>query len=307
MTDQPEWASEINQAGDSASASLPARYGRRALMLGAAATGAGVAASLVGGGLAEAAPDRAGPVLLGVSNTTSGTTIVTSHGGSGIAGQAAGVKEAGVKGYDTSSTREGYGVYGHSVNGIAVNAISQHNSAVVGNARTVGAAGVAGLDFSGRRSPSGVPTSGVYGQSNVNVGVTGVSFGGTGVTGFSKTPGHSGLEGNNAATKPGGFGVTAICDHGTAVFATSTHGMGLHVAGKAKFKFSGVVFFAPGQKSRTIPHPGLSTSDFVLATPQVGESGVYVEEAQAGTGSFTITLSKSPTKEMQIAWFALVA
>lgn len=307
MTDQPDRAKEINQPGDTASTSLPARYGRRALMLGAAATGAGVAASLVGGGLAEAAPDRAGPVLLGQSNVTSGTTIVTSHGGSGLAGQAAGEREAGVKGYDTSSTRKGYGVYGHSVNGIAVNAISQHNSAVVGNARTVGAAGVAGLDFSGRRSPSGVPTSGVYGQSNVNVGVTGASFGGTGVAGHSKTPGYSGLEGVNAATKPGGFGVTAVCEHGTAVFATSAHGLGLHVDGKAKFKFSGIVFFAPGQKSRTIPHPGLSKSNFVLATPQVGESGVYVEEAQAGTGSFTVTLSKSPTKELQIAWFALDA
>src|SRR5215469_7636624 len=103
MTDQPEWASEINQAGDNASASLPARYGRRALMLGAAATGAGVAASLVGGGLADAAPGGSAPVLLGKSNTTGGTTSVASRSGTGLAGHAAASNQAGVSGVSTGT------------------------------------------------------------------------------------------------------------------------------------------------------------------------------------------------------------
>lgn len=305
MTDQPERPSETDQAGDGTPRSLPARYGRRALMLGAAATGAGVAANLVSGGLAEAAPDTSSPVLLGKSNTTGGTTIVTSRSGTGLSGHAAAATQAGVKGFDTSSGKKGFGVYGQSVNGVGVNGISKHNNGVVGNTSAIGFSGVAGIDNTFTVQPPGIPTQGVYGQSNVNNGVTGVSFGGKGVAGHARTAGFSGVEGVDAATRPGGFGVTGVSAHGTALFGTTTDGLGLHVDGKAKFKYSGVVIISAGQKTKTVTVSGLTSFDFVLATLQVPDSGVYIEAAQPGSGSFTITLSKGPTKEVRVAWMAL--
>src|SRR5215472_13355819 len=152
MTDQPERASEIDQSGDRAPGSLPARYGRRALMLGAAATGAGVAASLVGSGLAEAAPDASPPVLLGKTNTTSGTTIVASGSGTGLFGHAHTAGQAGVKGFDTSSGKKGFGVYGQSVNGVGVNGISKNNNGVAGNTSAIGFSGVSQASTAHSRS-----------------------------------------------------------------------------------------------------------------------------------------------------------
>jgi hypothetical protein len=303
MTDRPERANDIDQAGGAAPGSLAARYGRRALMLGAAAAGAGVAASLVGGGLAEAAPDS-GSVQLGKTNTTGPTTRVVSRSGTGVSGHAATAGQAGIAGYDLSKTKKGFGVYGQSENGVAVNGISKNNNGVVGNTSAIGFAGVAGIDFTEKHTPQGVPTQGVYGQSNFNAGVTGVSFGGTGIAGNSRTPGYSGVEGVNTASH-GGFGVTAVSNHGTALFGNSTHGLGLHVNGKVKFSSSGVVFIDKGQKSKTISVSGMTTSMFVLATPQAAESGVYVLAAQPGSGSLTITLSQGGSADVPVAWFAL--
>lgn len=307
MTDRPEWANEIDQAGDKAPETLLSRYGRRAMMLGAAATGAGVAASLVGGGMAEAAPDSSPPVLLGKSNTTGATTRVISRTGTGLSGHAASASQSGVAGYDTSRTRKGFGVYGQSVNGVGVNGISKTNNGVAGNASAVGFSGVAGIDNTFTRGTPELPTQGVYGQSNVNNGVTGVSFGGTGIAGHCKTPGFAGVEAVDAATKSGAYGLKAVSAHGTALFGTTTNGLGLHVDGKAKFRYSGVVFISPGQKTKTVSAPGLTSSDLVLATLQVAENGVYIEAAVPGSGSFTVTLSKAPSNELHFGWFAIAS
>lgn len=299
MGDRPERAIEMDQANDRTPGSLPARYGRRAVMLGAAATGAGVAASLVGGGLAEAAPDVSLPVLLGKSNTTGGTTVVTSRSHTGLSGHAAVNNQAGVSGFNTGRGVNSFGVFGHSVHGTAVNGISQHGNGVVGNASTVGFSGVAGIDFSKTKGAQGV-----YGQSNVGDAVLGVSFGGTGVVGHSRTPGHSGVFGQDAASH-GGTGVTGQSDHGTAVFATSAHGVALHVDGKARFKNSGLAFVPPGQKTKMVSVPGMSASSLVLATIQHPENGVFIEAAQPAAGSFTITLSKNASSSLPVAWFVL--
>lgn len=293
MTDQPERASEIDQSGDRAPGSLPARYGRRALMLGAAATGAGVAASLVGSGLAEAAPDPSPPVLLGKTNTTSGTTIVASGSGTGLSGHAHTAGQAGVKGFDTSSGKKGFGVYGQSVNGVGVNGISKNNNGVAGNTSAIGFSGVAGIDSTFKVQPPGIPTQGVYGQSNVNNGVTGVSFGGKGVAGHARTPGFSGVEGVDAATSPGGFGVTGVSAHGTALYGTTTDGLGLHVNGQAKFKYSGLVFISPGQKTKTVSVSGLTSSNLVLLPDGPGSQA---KPAYPVSASIIATLSCRPRR-----------
>src|SRR5580658_331566 len=72
-------------AAQAAGPTAGARYGRRALMFGAAAAGAGVAASVVGGGVAQAAPD-ASAVQLGKANSTGPTTSISSSAGTGLEG-----------------------------------------------------------------------------------------------------------------------------------------------------------------------------------------------------------------------------
>jgi hypothetical protein len=310
MTDRPERASEFDQAGDQTPGSFAARYGRRALMLGAAATGAGVAASLVGGGLAEAAPDGSPPVLLGKSNTTSGATVVTSRSHTGIAGHAQTNNQAGATGLNTARGANSFGVFGHSVHGTGVNGISQHGNGIVGNASTVGFSGVAGIDSCLTKGAQGV-----YGQSTRGDGVLGVSFNGTGVTGTCRVVGTSGVFGLDQTPKAGSHGVIGQSPHGDGVFgnspngvgvhAESTHGIALKVQGKTKFSTSGVVSVASGQRTMTVSVPGLTTSDLVLATIQRPEGGVFIEAAQPGADAFTITLSKNPSSPMPIAWLVL--
>jgi hypothetical protein len=82
-------------------------YGRRALMLGAAAAGAGAAISLVAGAEPAAAADGSA-VLLGESNTASATTTTTTKTGDGLKGQTSTEGGSGVYGNDTSKGG-GYG------------------------------------------------------------------------------------------------------------------------------------------------------------------------------------------------------
>lgn len=79
------------------------RYGRRALMLGAAAAGAGAAAGLAAPDPAEASNGQ--PVLLGKSNKATATTSITNKLGNAIAG--ASTNAIGVRGSSVNAT----GVY----------------------------------------------------------------------------------------------------------------------------------------------------------------------------------------------------
>lgn len=299
MSDRPERANNIDQRGVKTPETLPARYGRRAVMLGAATAGAGVAANLVGGGVGEAATDVSLPVLLGKSNTTSGTTTVTSRLHTGLSGHAQVNNQAGVAGFNTGAGINSFGVLGHSVHGTGVNGVSQHSNGIVGNAATVGFSGVAGIDFCKTKGAQGV-----YGQSNLGDAVLGVSFGGTGVVGHSRTPGQSGVFGQDAAPH-GGNGVSAQSHNGTALFATSVKGVALHVDGRARFKNSGVAAVSAGQRTKTVSVPGMTASSLVLATIQDPQNGVFIEGAKPAAGSFTITLSKNAASSLPVAWFVL--
>ena len=151
------------------------RFGRRAVLLGAAATGAGVAASLAGSGVADAA-GKSGPVLLGKSNSAGATTEVTTRSGSGLVGQTHATGQSGVVGIDVSTAAGGRGVYGHSIHGAGVMGISKNSSGVSGLASTVGESGVAGVDQT--------PTTGghgVFGQSEHGNGVYATSLRGIGL------------------------------------------------------------------------------------------------------------------------------
>jgi hypothetical protein len=244
------------------------RFGRRLLMLGAAATGAGVAASLTSGAAADAAPDgsTAGStaVKLGQYNTAHATTQVTTRSGSGLVGQTFAAGQSGVVGFDTSTASDAHGVYGRSIHGFGVLGISEHSSGVVGQTSTAGAAGVSGIDL----API-VGARGLFGQSHV------------------------------------GDALYATSANGNAVHAWSSNGNALLVEGRAKFGYSGVANVPSGQQSVTVSRQGVTPSDIVLATIQKPQHGIYVEGAEAGTNSFTITLSGKPSGSLPIGWIIL--
>ena len=154
---------------------------------------------------------------------------------------------------------------------------------------TAGHSGVAGLDFCKTKGAHGL-----YGQSNLGFGVFGISFGGSGVVGQSNTSGQSAVAGFDRA--PSG---------GTAVLAQSQHGTALRVEGTAKFGTSGVNSVPSGQRTLTVKASGITATSKVLATIQKPQSGVFIEGAEPGNGSFTITLSKNASSALPVAWFVL--
>lgn len=264
MSDQQEEHRATDPATDEGQVAPPGRFGRRALMLGAAATGAGMAASVAGGGTAEAAPGKQPAVLLGKSNAAHATTQVTTRTGDGLKGQTFAKGHSGVVGFDTSTASGGHGLYGHSINGSGVLGISQHGNGVTGLTSTVGESGVAGIDQTATAGAHGV-----FGQSD-----------------------H-------------GDAVHATSLHGTALLGQSTHGLALHVQGKAKFGHSGVATVAGGHTSVTVSVPGISASDIVLATIQQPQPGISVAGAHASSGSLTITLTGSTEGSVRVGWLVL--
>lgn len=180
MSDQPGQARGIDPATGEGQAATPGRLGRRALMLGAAATGAGVAASVAGGGAAQAAAGKQPAVLLGKSNSAHGTTQVITRVGDGLKGQTFAAGHSGVVGFDTSTATGGHGLYGHSIHGAGVLGISQHGTGITGLGSTVGQSGVAGIDQTAAGGAHGV-----FGQSQHGDGVFATSPHGAALRGQS--------------------------------------------------------------------------------------------------------------------------
>jgi hypothetical protein len=176
------------------------RVGRRDVMLGTAAAGAGVVAGLVAG--ADPAGAATGtPMLLGKANSATAATSVSTTAGAGLKGQTGANGASGVQGVDSSSAG-GSGVRGDST----------HGDGVYGETSAAKKSGVAGLDNS----------------SGGGYGVWGYSTNGTGVYGTTSAQTGVGVHGVDSSSA-GGFGV----------FGNSTHGDGVHGETSA-FKKSGV-------------------------------------------------------------------
>lgn len=297
MSNRSEQARKIDSANDGESAPLAGRFGRRALMLGAAAAGAGAAASLVGG-TAEAAPTSG--IALNKTTTTSGSTVLISKKGTGFSGHTSTHGQAGISGIDKNTVKGSFGLLGESDHGTGILGLSHGGDGITGQTVTKGKSGVAGLDFSKDEGAHGV-----YGQSNLGVGVFGISFGDNGIFGQSQTVGKSAVVGVDLLKKAGGNAVFAQSHHGTAVAALSDAGVALHVEGRAKFKNSGTASVPAGQNSVKVTVGGLTTANIVLATIQNPQAGVFIEGAQPGAGSFTITLSKKAPSAVHVGWFVI--
>ena len=173
------------------------RYGRRAVMLGAAAAGVGIVAGLVAGAEPAGAANN-GPVLLGETNTAVGTTLINTTSGNGLQATTSENGESGLLGSDLSSGG-GYGVLGTSENGTGVQ----------GEAATNGRSGVSGIDTS---TGGG---HGTYGRSEH----------GTGAYGENLANGQCGVYGNDLSPS-GGKGVQGVTAIGVGVRGeASKHGI----------------------------------------------------------------------------------
>jgi hypothetical protein len=212
MSDQSGQAREVQPGSDepsapagSANTGSAVHRGRRALMFGAAAAGAGVAASLAGGGLAEAAPDAGGAVQLGKSNSAKATTQVITKGGDGLKGQTSATNHSGIAGFDTGPGTGGHGVYGNSLHGDGVLGISAHKTGVVGQGSTVGQSGVAGIDISPAAGAHGVFGQSPHGDAVLGTSANGVALHGQSTHGLAlRVAGRAKFTQSGVATVPSG-------------------------------------------------------------------------------------------------------
>jgi hypothetical protein len=281
MNEHPTTDGEPQPAGP-ATVSGSSRYGRRSLLFGAAAAGAGVAVSLAGGTApAEAASrDNGGPVLLGETNTaTAGTTITNADGGAFAGNTSANGGHSGVHGNDTS-TAGGYGVAGSSTHGFGVAGDSTNGTGVQGTTSAPGGIGVAGIDNSGEDL-----SSGVTGTSTIGFGVSG--------------------------NCPNGVAIYGESENGYAVYATAPGGTGLLVQGPSvfqgttKFSNSGFATVKKNDKSVKVKLAGVTVANIVLATLQTLQSGIAVAAAVPDAGSFTITLTGTVPADTNVGWFVI--
>jgi hypothetical protein len=271
------------QSAAPAAVPRPGRYGRRALILGAAAAGAGAAVGLADGAAPALASSDAngGPVLLGKSNTETVTTTITNAASGAISGiTSASGGHSGVHGNDTS-TDGGYGVAGSSTNGYGVAGNSANGTGVQGTTTAPGGGtGVSGIDQSG---------------VDLSTGVSGISTIGFGVAGSCAN----------------GVALYGESENGYAVQAVAPSGTGLLVQGKSifdgttQFSHSGVATVKKGAKSVTVKVHGITVGNIVLATLQELQAGIAVAAAVPTTGSFTVTVTAKVSADTNVGWFVL--
>lgn len=308
---------------------------------GAGVVGNGVSAGVIGtasgsGPGVWGTNGYSGPGVLGETSGPGGHPAVFGHAtgsaGPGVYGVSRpessdhpdAPADAGVAGWSPS----GIGVQGTSVAGEAVSAVSGTGVAVT--ARTNGATGVD--TYVGPGSPGAAPTSptayygvadgadptGVWGQggtvsSGSSTGVygegdTGVwGFGGWGVFGASNASG-TGVYGFSGASVPGApahVGVFGYSDSGVGVYARAATGTALYVNGKVRFSRSGRVAVTAGHSSITKLLAGVTTSSYVIATPQTNRAGVFVQAVVVAAGKFTIYLNKTVAGTTYVAFLVV--
>jgi hypothetical protein len=60
-----------------------------------------------------------------------------------------------------------------------------------------------------------------------------------------------------------------------------------------------------GRKTVTVTASAVTSSSIVLATLQISKSGLYVQGAVPGAGSFTINLNKTASADLPVGWFVI--
>jgi hypothetical protein len=230
--------------------------------------------------------------VFGVSSSAPGATVLrgvgTGGGGYGVLGEAGGDRSVGVGGHSDV----GEGVSGSSDNGVAGVVGSSPNTtgvyaqspgdraaALIGVAKPGGTALMA---YSGYISiydhlPAARPDTAVYAYAN----------------GAKDVP---------SAQAVGVYGVSGI---GIGVYAKADTGTALYVDGRARFRRSGRVYVPARSSHVTVTMSGVTTSSWVIATPQQNRTGVFVQAVVARTGSFTIYLSKTVSLRTLVGYLVI--
>jgi len=309
MSEQPNGDQGTESVTQFGTEETPSRsYGRRALMLGTAAVGAGAAVSFVARPEVAGAesPDAGGKVKLGEANTATATTSIsmavdgdsgiqgidtssgggygvygTSESGTGIYGTITGDTRGhfAIEGSDASTgSGGGAGIGGFSTNGTGVFATSTNGTGVTGIHSTGEGTGVAGVDNSGNDL-----SYGVYGSSATGFGVYGTSPNGVGVSGNGTGAGGVGVEGNST----GSYGVNGNTS-GTsfaAVYGMASGEGGPGVLGQAVGEDAhGVHAIASGTGSSYGVYANSNNSDAIYADGSAAVTGTLSK----GGGSFKI-------------------
>ena len=306
----PGAGDSLGQGQNDADSGPPTRYGRRALMLGAGAAGAGLAATLAGSADPAAAADD-NPVELGESNTASASTVITTSGGNGLNGVTTSneIYACGLLGQSAA----GIGVYGtqSSTSGLLGVDANPESAAVLGDSGTgVGVLGLSSAAMGVYGVTSAKNQGGVFAEDLSSAGGFGVIAASTNGFGVSAningdTTGKSALIGVDQST--GGYGVYGLSQNGTGVYASGP--VALAVDGVVTFSRSGIatVVGTSTTSARTVKVTGvaLSSSSLILATPQGAVSGVAVEGVKPNVSgkSFEITLTKAIKVTLDIARF----
>lgn len=241
------------------------------------------------------------------------------HGVSGSSAGAVGQSTAtgtGVQGYSHGSTRSApppappaTGVEGIAPSpGRGVHGFSGAGTPPSAPAAPVGVYGqAAGVDPTGMWGDGGTAssgsTTGVYGEGDTGVW----GFGGWGVFGASDATGTGvyGFSGATVPAAPAHVGVFAYSDSGYAVYARAATGTALYVDGKARFRRSGKTAVAASHSSVSVTLAGVTTSSWVIATPQTNRAGVFVQSVVAGSGKFTIYLNKAVSAATYVGWLVV--
>ena len=207
-TPPPGHGTRETQIDDGVTTMAEKRTDRRGLFMAAGATALGAAVV----GLADTTPAGAAdgdPILLGKTNSANDVTSITSAGG--FASENTADLNAGVYGNDVSS-KNGYGVYGQSENGISVY----------------------GSPFGNTSGLLGSSIGAVVGDSAGSIGVLGLSSSNDGVHGETTHNENSGIAGIDTSTN-GGHGAYGRSTNGIGVFGTLASGLsgllGTSVAG----------------------------------------------------------------------------
>ncbi|HEY1916248.1 MAG TPA: hypothetical protein VGH27_11810 [Streptosporangiaceae bacterium] len=288
-------------------------------MLGAAGTGAGLAATIMGSS-SPAQAANGSPVLLGDSNTATSTTEVTTSSGTGIQGILTGSSAggSGVSGIDESTgSGGGHGTFGRSVNGVGVYGIAESGAQVgvqgvfyeasglsipragvagdtegtdgevgVFGSTAQGTAGVYGLG-NGESGITPVLQSGVVGDSDAGYGVLGMSSGTDGVHGITTVNGQTGVFGDDQSSG-GATGVVGRSAFGNGVKGQAGESSGYHFVGQT------AVF---GDTDGGIAVGGISTDQDAacFVTYANNYAGVYGEDFSADGGYGVVATTVSGT------------
>ncbi|HEV2362147.1 MAG TPA: hypothetical protein VGS21_10635 [Acidimicrobiales bacterium] len=311
-----------------------ATLGRRALLLGAAAGGAGALTGVLAGA-SPAAAANGQSVLLGESNTATATTKITSTtAGSaafvvtgtltGIVGQSSvGVGVAG-----TTTANGTYGIHGIYLasggGGAAVYGQGGNGNGIVGDTYANGATAVLGNDYSagggyGVNGYSGAGTA-VYGRATAGTGVHGITqstSAGAGAPGVYGVLGedqstHGGVGVYGASGTAAGTAMLAIGSHGaTGLAASSDTGIALSVLGPTEFSLSGETTVAEGFSTVVVSGVSLRSNSLVLATIQQAQSGYSIAYASPNVSGRSVTIalnapvSGSYPSGLRVAWFVV--